>query len=380
MNYNKFMIQYGFGAMRLPLTDETDFESVDRDETQKMIDAYMESGYNFFDTAYPYHNGESERILKECLVNKYPREDFILMNKLPSFFLTKEEDMENFFNEQLERCGVDYFDYYLLHNVSTWTLDALREFNAYEFIKKLKDEGKIKHIGISLHDNAEILEEVLNEMPEIEVILLQINYLDWENESIQARECYEVARKHGKDIIIMEPLKGGTLIDIPEEAKDLLKKQDPDVSVSEWAFKFASDLDGVIAVLSGASNLDQIEENIRSMKNAKPLTEDEKETLFKVGEVIKDSLPIPCTQCNYCINECPNGIPIPKFFELYNLEKTLPSSQFSAQQVYYRTYAMKTAEASDCNACGDCVEKCPQHLDIPGYMDDIVELFHNEEY
>lgn len=374
------MTQYGFGAMRLPQMDEDVFESVDIEETQKMVDTYIDAGYNFFDTAYPYHNGESEKALKKCLVEKYPREDFILMDKLPSFALTKKEDMENIFEEQLERCGVDYFDYYLLHNVSTWTLDALREFDAYEFMKKLKNEGKIKHIGISLHDNAEVLEEVLKEMPEIEAILLQINYLDWENESIQARECYEVARKYGKDIIIMEPLKGGTLIDMPSQAEELLKKQDSDISIPGWGLKFAASLDGVIAVLSGASNLEQIQENIESMKNFKPITEQEKETLFEVGEIIKDSLAIPCTQCNYCIEECPNGIPIPKFFELYNLEKRLPSHQFSPQQVYYRTYALKTAEASDCDACGDCVEKCPQHLDIPGYMEDIVELFHNEDY
>ncbi len=374
------MIQYGFGAMRLPLNDEDDFCSVDIGETQKMIDSYMDAGYNFFDTAYPYHNGVSETTLKECLVKKYPRESFILMNKLPSFVLDKKEDMERIFNEQLDRCGVDYFDYYLLHNVSTWTLDALRKFDAYEFIKKLKDEGKVKHIGISLHDNAEILEEVLKEMPDIEVILLQINYLDWENDSVQSKKCYELARKYDKDIIVMEPLKGGNLIDIPKKAEKLLKNQDPNISIPGWGFKFAASLDGVKVVLSGASNLKQIQENIQSMKNFKQITDEEKKTLFKVGEIIKDSLAIPCTQCNYCIEECPNGIPISKFFELYNLEKRLPSNQFSTQQLYYRTYAMKTAEASDCDACGDCVEKCPQHLDIPGYMEDIVDLFHDENY
>lgn len=380
IRYIIIMMSYGFGAMRLPQIDETNLESVDEKEFEKMVNAYMDSGYNYFDTAYPYHNGESERMLKKYLVEKYPRDSFLIADKLPSFLLQNKEDVENFFTEQLERCGVEYFDYYMLHNVSTWTLDALRKFKAWDYLKKVKEEDKVKHIGISLHDNAEILEEVLKEMPEIEFVQLQINYLDWENESIQAKECYEIARKYNKDIIIMEPLKGGTLVDVPAEIEEKFKKYNPDISAPGWALKYCFDLEGVISVLSGASNLQQLEDNLNTMKHIKPLDSTEKELISQAIIAINDSIEIPCTNCNYCINECPNGIPIPKFFELYNIEKRLPSNGFSPQQVYYRTYAMKTAEASDCDFCGACIEKCPQHLDIPEYMGKVVELFHNEEY
>ena len=374
------MTIYGFGAMRLPLIDETVFDSVDEEKVTELIDRYMESGYNHFDTGYPYHDGASEKILKKCLVDRYPRDSFTLADKMPSFSLENEGDLDKFFEEQLENCGVDYFDYYMLHNVSTWTLDALRKFNGYDFLVNLKKTGKAKHIGISVHDNAEILEEVFKEMPELEFVLLQINYLDWENESIQAKECYEIARKYGKDIMVMEPLKGGTLVDLPEEIATKFKQYDPDISIPGWAFKFVCNLEGVTHVLSATGTLEQLEDNLNTMKHIKPLDDREKELISEAIEKINESIAIPCTQCNYCINECPNGIPIPTFFELYNIEKRLPSIGWSPQQGLYRTYALKTAEASDCDACGDCVEKCPQHLDIPGYMEDIVELFHNEEY
>lgn len=374
------MITYGFGAMRLPIKNNDNPESIDEKELEKMIDRYMESGYNLFDTAYPYHLGKSEEMIRKHLVERYPRESFLLSNKMPSFELKDEKDLDKFFKIQLERCGVDYFDYYMLHNVSTWTLDALRKTNAYGYLLNLKKENKAKHIGISIHDNAEILEEVLKEMPKIEFVLLQINYLDWENESIQAKECYEIARKYNKDIMVMEPLKGGTLVDIPKDIVEELKKENPEISIAGRAIQFCSELDGVIAILSGASSLEQLEDNLNTMKHLKPLSKRERELLKSAVDEINQKIAIPCTQCNYCIEECPNGIPIPTFFELYNIEKRLPSRGWSTQQGYYRTYAMKTAEATDCDYCEACVEKCPQHLDIPRYMEDIVELFHNEEY
>lgn len=374
------MVSYGFGAMRLPLKDETDVESVDFDKTQEMIDRSMGSDFNYFDTAYPYHNGKSEEALRKCLVERYPRDSYLLADKLPSFFLNNKEDMEKYFEEELKRCGVDYFDYYMLHNVSTWTLDALRQFDAYDFMKNLKKEGKVKHIGISLHDNAEILEEVLKEMPEIEFVQLQINYLDWENESIQAKQCYEIARKYGKEIIIMEPMKGGTLVDVPVEAENILKKHNPVLSIPGWALKYAMSLEGVSYVLSGTTTLEQLEDNLKTMENFKKITLEEKELLNNVVEIIKDAIEIPCTNCNYCLESCPENIPISKFFELYNIEKRLPSISFSPQQVYYRTYAMKTAKASECVYCEECVEKCPQHLEIPEYLEEVVELFEDENY
>lgn len=374
------MMKYGFGAMRLPLNDSENPQSVDEDELEMMIDCYMDSGYNFFDTAFPYHDGKSEEMLKKHLVERYPRESFLLSDKMPSFCLQKKEDLEKFFQIQLERCGVDYFDYYMLHNVSTWTLDALRKTGAYEYLLNLKRSGRVKHIGISIHDSAEVLDEILTEMPDVEFVLLQINYLDWENESIQSKECYETARKHGKDIMIMEPLKGGTLADLPEDLAEKLKMENPDISPVGLALKYCLELDGVVSVLSGTSNLKQLEDNLNTMKNLEPLNEKERELINEVVSEINKIDAIPCTQCNYCINECPVGIPIPTFFELYNIEKRFPSRGWSTQMGYYRIYALRSAEASDCTGCGQCIEKCPQHLNIPEYMEDIVELFHTEDY
>lgn len=373
-------MKYGFGAMRLPLRDPADPQSVDEDELESMIDRYMDSGYNFFDTAFPYHEGKSEGMLKKHLVERYPRDSFLLSDKMPSFCLQEREDLEKFFQLQLERCGVDHFDYYMLHNVSTWTLEALRRTGAYEYLLDLRNKGRVKHIGISIHDSAEVLDGILTEMPEVEFVLIQINYLDWENESIQSRECYEIARKHGKDIMIMEPLKGGTLADLPEELEEMLRRENPNLSPAGWALRYCLELDGVITVLSGTSNLRQLEDNLSTMKNPETLTEREREILGDVVQEINKMEAIPCTQCNYCIGECPEGIPIPTFFELYNIEKRVPSRGWSPQMGYYRIYALRSAEASDCTACGRCVEMCPQHLDIPQWMDRIVELFHNEDY
>ena len=229
--------KFGFGLMRLPLKDETKFESVDTEQLKEMVDLFMEKGYNYFDTAYPYHLGKSEEAIKETLVKRYPRDKFILADKLPLFSIEKEEDMERIFNEQIERCGVEYFDYYLLHNLSNWTKKAYTEIDSFAFARKLKEEGKIKHLGISFHDNAKLLDEILTQHPEIEVVQLQINYLDWENKSIQSKECYEICKKHKKPIIVMEPLKGGTLINIPEDAKNKLKENNQQSPIS-WSFRF----------------------------------------------------------------------------------------------------------------------------------------------
>jgi predicted aldo/keto reductase-like oxidoreductase len=366
----------GFGLMRLPVHNE-DITDIDMDEFKKMVDAFMDKGYNYFDTAYPYHLGASEKAVKEAIVERYPRESFLIADKLPTFVLQSADQMEPIFNEQLERCGVEYFDYYLLHNLSTWTKKAWDEIDSFSFIKKMKEEGKIRKIGFSFHDNAELLDEVLNKHPEVEFVQLQINYLDWENESIQARQCYEICEKHNVPVIVMEPLKGGTIINIPEEAKDLLKNYNPDASIVSWAFRFFKDLDNVERILTGASNLEQMEENLNIMENIEPLNSDEKEITGKVVEILNGNNAIPCTKCNYCIEECPMNIPIPTYFELFNNEKELGFEQFSAQQVYYRTYALTegVGMASECTQCEACVSKCPQHLDIPTYMEEVYDRF-----
>lgn len=374
------MKKLGFGAMRLPLKNEEDLTSVDLETTTKMIDLFMKNGFNYFDTAYSYHFGASEEALKKGLVERYPREDFLLADKMPLFSLEKEENLEEFFDIQLERCGVEYFDYYLLHNLSKWTEKAFREFNAFDFVLKKKEEGKIKRIGISLHDTSEMLEEVLQEFPEIEFVQIQVNYLDWNNESIQSQKCYEIARKYNKDIIIMEPLKGGALANIPKSAENSFKEYHPDLSSASWAIRYCASLKGILIVLSGMGNVEQVKDNISYMTNFKPLNDKERDIIQNNIEIINGSIAIPCTQCNYCADSCPTNIPIPKFFELYNLEKRFPPTGFSHQQVYYRAHALNNSKGSDCIECGACEEQCPQHLPIKEDLKGVVELFEDENY
>ena len=364
----------GFGLMRLPVIND-DYTNIDMDQFKKMVDAFMDKGYNYFDTAYPYHMGASEEAVKEAIVKRYPRDSFFIADKLPTFAIQSADQMEPIFNEQLEKCGVEYFDYYLLHNLSNWTRNAWGEIDSFGFIKKMKDEGKIRKIGFSYHDDAKLLDEVLTEHPEVEFVQLQINYLDWENESIQSRECYEVCVKHNVPVIVMEPFKGGTIINIPDEAKELLKNYNPDAPIVSWALRFLVGLDNVERILTGASTLEQMDENLNIMEDIEPLNDDELKIIEKVVEILNNNNAIPCTKCNYCIEECPMNIPIPTYFELFNNEKELGFEQFSAQQVYYRTYALTegVGMASECTQCEACVSKCPQHLDIPTFMEDVYD-------
>lgn len=368
------MKKLGFGAMRLPENGRFS-KGIDLDLTCEMIDYFIEKGYNYFDTAYPYHSGKSEETLNKCLVERYSREDFILIDKLPTFSLKKEEDMEKYFNIQQERCGVEYFDYYLIHDVAKRNLNAIRKFNPYEYVKKLKKEGKVKHIGFSFHDDAEFLEEMLNEMPEIEVVMLQINYLDWESSAVQSRKCYEICRKYNKEIMVMEPLKGGTLVNVPDKAKDILKTSKPEMSVPSWALRFVAGLKDVSIVFSGMHSIEDVKENIETMDNFEPLDEKEHKILQDVAGIIKGVNIIPCTYCNYCAENCEDNIPISKFFELYNADLRENHSKFSKYLDEYNEYASIAAYASDCTFCGNCVDSCPQQLDIPDYMEDVADYF-----
>ena len=268
-------MKLGMGMMRLLLLYENDFTSIDYEQLNEMVDAYMDAGFNHFDTAYIYHDGVGEIAFKKSVVERYPRESFKIATKLPLFVITEESQLEPIFAEQLKNCGVDYFDYYMLHNVSGFTENAWKNVDLYSFIQKKKEEGYIKHIGLSTHGNSEFLEELLFEHPEIEFVLLQINYLDWEDESIESRKCLEIARKYGKPVMIMEPYKGGFLADVPEEAEKIMKDYNPDRSVVSWAMRFVANLDDVCVVLTGASNLKQLENNIHEFKNADPLNDDE---------------------------------------------------------------------------------------------------------
>lgn len=373
------MKKMGFGLMRLPQTDKDKPETINQEQVNKMTELFLEKGYTYFDTAYPYHNGKSEIALKEALKNHH-RESYIVADKLPIFAITKEEEVEPIFKEQLERCGVEYFDYYLLHNISPFSEAGYIDVDSYKFLKQQKDAGKIKKLGFSSHGDAKYIEKYLQKYPDMDFIQLQINYLDWESQTIESKKCYEVAKKHDLEVIVMEPLKGGFLANISEDANDLIKKFNPTLTPVELALRFVANLDNVFMVLCGVSSYKQMEENIEIFENMQPLSKEELDLIKQVSELINSKITVPCTKCNYCINECPVNINIPYVFDLYNSEKLLNEDGFTTYQVTYINYMKnkKNGPASACIDCGKCVEKCPQQINIPQVMKDVVESLENK--
>ena len=376
------MSKLGMGLMRLPLMDENDQTSIDYEEVNKMVDAYMDAGFDYFDTAFVYHEGVGEAAFRKCVVERYPRESFKIATKLPLFVITEESQLEPIFAQQLENCGVDYIDYYMLHNVSGFTENAWKNVDFYSFIQKKKEEGYIKHIGISTHGNAEFLEEILFDHPELEFVLLQINYLDWEDEGIESRKCLEVARKYNKQVMIMEPYKGGFLADVPEEAEKIMKEYNPDRSVVSWAMRFVANLEDVEVVLTGASNLEQLESNIQEFNDADPLNDEEMEIISQVSEIINSNITVDCTKCRYCVDTCPEDIDIAKIFDLYNKHKLLEMDEWTPFGNAYLNYSKLDGVgiASDCIECENCIEECPQQINIPEVLKDVAKTFETEIY
>lgn len=359
----------GFGLMRLPMIGE----EIDMEQTQQMVDKFMKAGFTYFDTAYVYINGKSEVAAREAIVKKYPRESFQLATKMPVWMAKKYEDYQKLFDTQLERTGAGYFDYYLLHALGRDRAKEIDELGAWDFVKDMKAKGLIKHLGFSFHDDAKCLDEILTKHPEAEFVQLQINYIDWESRDVQSRECYEVARKHNKPIIIMEPIKGGSLAVMRPEIKDIFQQAQPELSVASWAIRYAASLDGIVTVLSGMSNMEQMDDNLSYMTEFKPLGEDEYQVVQNVIEELSKIPTIPCTACRYCIEGCPQKINIPGAFESHNNYKIYGNLEGS--KGHYGWVTREGGKASECIACGECESHCPQHISIIDSLKELAEVF-----
>ena len=370
MYFDEVKKNFGFGCMRLPMT--ADGSAVDTEETCKMVDTFLEQGFNYFDTAHGYLGGKSELALKDCLTSRHKREEYILTDKLTISFFKKQEDIRPFFESQLEACGVEYFDFYLMHAQSKEIFAHFKKCHAYETALELKKEGKIRHFGISFHDRAEVLEEILKEYPQIEVVQIQFNYLDYEDPAVQSKKCYEVCRKYNKPIIVMEPVKGGNLVNLPEDAKKVLDDLNGG-SAASYAIRFAASFDGMMMVLSGMSNLEQMNDNLSYMKEFKPLDETELKAVKDVADIFHSKHMIPCTACRYCIDGCPKKISIPDLFACLNAKTVFHDG--NADYYYNNVHTARNGKASECVKCGKCEKVCPQHLKIRELLEDVAKEF-----
>ena len=365
----------GFGCMRLPLLNPADQASFDKEQLKRMVDTFIERGFTYFDTAWMYHNFQSEEVLKEVLVNRYPRESYTITSKLPIMMIYTEEKQRETFQRQLQKVGVDYFDYYLVHSLNANTYKNAVKLKSFEYLQQLKAEGKIKHMGISFHDSAELLDKILTEHPEIELVQIQLNYVDWDSDSIQSGKCYEVICKHNKPVVVMEPIKGGTLINVPEEVKEMFKQSEPDLSVASWAIRFAASQPQVMMVLSGMSSYEQLDDNTSYMQDFKPLTEEQIALTRKAAEMINSSIAVPCTACRYCVKGCPKKIAIPEYFSLFNSKRRFGKKGFVTEVAYYNNLIQNHGKASECIECHKCEKICPQHIKISEVMKDVAKEF-----
>ena len=357
-----------------------DAASIDIEQLKKMVDLFLERGFTYFDTAWMYNDFASERAAKEALVLRHPRDSYTLATKLHAAFFETLEDRDTVFNAQLDKTGAGFFDYYLLHDVEDASFKKFEKFDCFKWLLDKKAKGLVKHVGFSFHDTAELLDEVLTKHPEMEFVQLQINYLDWENEWVQSRKCYEVCMKHNKPVIVMEPVRGGTLAKVPDDAEKLFRNAEPEMSVPSWAVRFAASLPNVMVVLSGMSTLEQVEDNTSYMKDFKPLTEDEKKLCLKAADIINSQIAIPCTGCSYCATGCPQKIAIPQYFSLYNdiMREDMEQKGFTIIFTKYQVLTEKHGKASDCIACGQCEGICPQHLPIIDSLRKVSGRFENQ--
>ena len=362
---------FGFGCMRLPMAGE----NVDIPQTCDMVDAFLEAGFNSFDTAHGYLQGKSETALREALTSRHPREEYILTNKLSGGFFKSQQEIRPLFESQLAACGVEYFDYYLMHAQNAREFVKFKECQAYETAFQLKAEGKVRHVGISFHDRAELPEQILTEYPQVEVVQIQFNYVDYDDLAVQSRRCYEVCVKHNKPVIVMEPVKGGNLVNLPESARAVLDELHGG-SPASYAIRFAAGFPGIQMVLSGMSSLEQMRDNISFMQDFHPLDEREMAAVNRVREIFNAMNLIPCTACRYCTDGCPKHIAIPDLFAMLNARQIYHNWNTDD---YYNVYTAHGGKASEYIKSGNCERACPQHLEIRQLPEEVAAEFEKKE-
>lgn len=360
--------------MRLPQTDANDPTKIDQELFNQMVDIYMEKGFNYFDTSYAYHNGASEIAIRKAVVERYPRESFKICDKMPTWALTCEDDNDKFVNEMLERLGIDYFDVFFIHNINGPWLENAKNANTFEYVKKMKENCIAKQIGFSFHESSGLLKEVLDEYGDMfDIVQLELNYLDWEDPSIEAHKCYDLCVEHGLDVYVMEPLKGGVIVNPNDEIKNDFKEFNPEKSIASFAIRFCASLEDVKIVLSGMSKMEDLLDNCDTYENFEVLSEEESEFLEKMAQKLAENVAVPCSECGYCIDACPEMIPIPEYFHLYNTSKNQPESNI--YRLYYDKLADEKVPADECTYCSTCIDHCTQKIDIPEKLEEVCEHF-----
>lgn len=365
----------GFGMMRLPVLPGSN--TVDLELVKRMVDVFIERGFTYFDTAWPYHEGQSESVVRQAVVERYPRDRFTITTKCPVWDTESPDDIERIFTAQLERLGTDHVDYYWLHALDKGRVEKMDRIGAWDCLRRLRDSGRARHIGFSFHDDADTLEHILANHPEMVIVQLQLNYIDWDSPSVQAGRCYEVARRHGRPIVVMEPVKGGTLATVPAEAEALMRARHPQASPASWAIRFVASLPGVMMVLSGMSNMEQLMDNTGYMEHFEPLDNDERDIVARCAGIINDVIAIPCTACRYCTDGCPMGIAIPDYFNIYNTDARFGNDSHWLNVKAYKRLTEQHGAASQCIACGQCEAQCPQHLPIIDKLQLVAQAFEN---
>lgn len=360
---------FGFGMMRLPMKDE----DVDYEQVKEMVDKFMDAGFNYFDTAHPYISGKSENAVKLCLSSRYPRDSYVLVNKLSGWFFEKHEEIRPLIEKQLEACGVEYFDILLMHAQNRNNFVKYQNERAYETAFELKKEGKVKHVGLSFHDDADTLDHILTTYPQVEVVQIQFNYLDYDDANIQSKKCYDVCVKHNKPIIVMEPVKGGSLVNIPNEAKEVFDNLKNDcLSYASYAIRYACSFPQIKMVLSGMSDTNQMADNLSYMTDFKPLDDKEMAAVNEVKKIILSKNMIPCTGCRYCVDGCPKHILIPDLFACFNNKMVFHDWN---QNQKYQELTINDNKASECLKCGLCEKSCPQKLSIRELLEKVSKEF-----